>query len=82
LPQALRLAVPPLTNQYLNLAKNSSLGVAIGFADLYTVANIANNQSGQAVVIFSVLMVTYLGLSLFISLIMNVFNSMLTIKTR
>ncbi|MEO1668255.1 MAG: ABC transporter permease subunit [Chloroflexota bacterium] len=82
LPQALRLAVPPLINQYLNLAKNSSLGIAIGFADLYTVANIANNQSGQTVVMFVLLMVTYLGLSLVISAIMNAFNSTLRLQTR
>lgn len=82
LPQALRLAVPPLTNQYLNLAKNSSLGIAIGFTDLYTVANIANNQSGQTVVMFVVLMVTYLGLSLFISFFMNIFNRTLKLKAR
>lgn len=82
LPQALRLAVPPLTNQYLNLAKNSSLGIAIGFTDLYTVANIANNQSGQTVVMFVVLMVTYLGLSLFISFFMNIFNRTLKLRAR
>ena len=82
LPQALRLAVPPLTNQYLNLAKNSSLGIAIGFTDLYTVANIANNQSGQTVVMFTVLMLTYLGLSLLISFFMNIFNRTLKLKAR
>lgn len=82
LPQAMRLAVPPLTNQYLNLAKNSSLGVAIGFADLFTVANIANNQSGQTVVMFVLMMITYLALSLVISVAMNVFNSSLRLKTR
>ncbi len=82
LPQAMRLAVPPLTNQYLNLAKNSSLGVAIGFADLFTIANIANNQSGQTVVMFVLMMVTYLALSLVISAFMNLFNSSLRLKTR
>jgi len=82
LPQALRLAVPPLTNQYLNLAKNSSLGVAIGFAELFTVGNIAINQSGQAIVIFVIFMVAYLALSLFISLVMNLFNNSLRLQTR
>lgn len=82
LPQALRLAVPPLTNQYLNLAKNSSLGIAIGFTDLYTVATISNNQTGQTVALFVILMVTYLALSLFISLIMNLFNASIRIRTR
>ncbi len=82
LPQALRLIVPPLTNQYLNLAKNSSLAIAIGFFDVYNVANVAQNQSGQAVALFAFLMVTYLLLSLIISLFMNLFNNTLTLKTR
>ncbi len=82
LPQALRLAVPPLTNQYVNLAKNSSLGLAIGFTDLFGVANISINQSGQSVVIFVVILVVYLSVSLFISLIMNIFNNSLRLKTR
>jgi general L-amino acid transport system permease protein len=82
LPQSLRLIVPPLTNQYLNLTKNSSLGIAIGFFDVFNVANVAQNQSGQAVAFFAVLMVTYLMLSLVISLVMNIFNKSLTIKTR
>jgi general L-amino acid transport system permease protein len=58
------------------------LGIAIGFTDLYTVANIANNQSGQTVVMFVVLMVTYLGLSLFISFFMNIFNRTLKLRAR
>ncbi|MBE0690904.1 MAG: ABC transporter permease subunit, partial [Anaerolineae bacterium] len=64
LPQALRLAVPPLTNQYLNLVKNSSLGIAIGFLDLYNVGTIAYNQTGQAVAIFMLMALTYLLASL------------------
>lgn len=82
LPQALRLIIPPLTNQYLNLSKNSSLAIAIGFFDLYNVANVAANQTGQAVAFFVVLMVTYLILSLIISLFMNIFNQSQTLKTR
>ncbi len=82
LPQALRLAVPPLTNQYLNLVKNSSLGIAIGFLDLYNVGTIAYNQTGQAVAIFTLMAVTYLLASLTISLVMNLFNSTLKLKTR
>ncbi len=82
LPQALRLAVPPLTNQYVNLAKNSSLGLAIGFTDLFSVANISINQSGQSVVIFVVILLVYLAVSLLISLVMNIFNSTLRLKTR
>lgn len=82
LPQAMRLILPPLTNQYLNLAKNSSLGIAIGFWDVYNVANIIQNQTGQAVALFAVLMVTYLMLSLTISLVMNAFNQSRQYKTR
>ncbi|HEX2907153.1 MAG TPA: ABC transporter permease subunit [Phototrophicaceae bacterium] len=82
LPQALRLAVPPLTNQYLNLTKNSSLGIAIGFVDVYNVATITYNQTGQSVALFAILMVVYLALSLIISLVMNLFNSRLQLKVR
>jgi len=82
LPQALRLAVPPLTNQYLNLVKNSSLGIAIGFLDLYNVGTIAYNQTGQAVAIFMLMALTYLIASLTIALVMNLFNSTLKLKTR
>jgi general L-amino acid transport system permease protein len=82
LPQALRLIVPPLTNQYLNLTKNSSLGIAIGFYDVYNVANVVSNQTGQAVALFAFLMVTYLLLSLIISLFMNIFNLSLRLKSR
>jgi general L-amino acid transport system permease protein len=82
LPQALRLAVPLLTNQYLNLVKNSSLGIAIGFLDLYNVGTIAYNQTGQAVAIFTVMAVVYLATSLIISFVMNLVNSTLRIRTR
>lgn len=82
LPQALRLIIPPLTNQYLNLTKNSSLAIAIGFWDVYNVANIIQNQTGQAVALFAVLMVTYLSLSLIISLVMNTVNTSRQYKSR
>lgn len=82
LPQALRLIIPPMTNQYLNLTKNSSLAIAIGFWDVYNVANIIQNQTGQAVALFAVLMVTYLMLSLIISLFMNTFNQSRQYRTR
>jgi general L-amino acid transport system permease protein len=82
LPQALRLAVPPLTNQYLNLVKNSSLGIAIGFTDLYNVGTIAYNQTGQSVAMFAIMALIYLTVSLTISFVMNLFNSTLTLKTR
>jgi general L-amino acid transport system permease protein len=82
LPQALRLAVPPLTNQYLNLVKNSSLGIAIGFVDLYNVGTIAYNQTGQAISMFAIMAVIYLAVSLLISFVMNLFNNTLRLRTR
>ncbi len=82
LPQAMRLIIPPMTNQYLNLAKNSSLAIGIGYYDLYNVSNIASNQSGQVVVFFVVMMVTYLAISLTISLAMNALNRSMRLKSR
>jgi general L-amino acid transport system permease protein len=82
LPQAMRLIVPPLTNQYLNLSKNSSLAIAIGFYDLYNVATVVQNQTGQAVALFAILMIVYLVVSLIISLLMNLVNRSLRLKTR
>jgi general L-amino acid transport system permease protein len=74
LPQALRVIVPPLTNQYLNLIKNSSLSVAIGYPDLVNVANTTINQTGQAIEGISIIMVVYLTTSLITSAIMNWYN--------
>lgn len=82
LPQALRLIIPPLGNQYLNLAKNSSLGIAIGFFDVYNVANVISNQTGQSVAIFVVMMGIYLGMSLLISLAMNTVNHFMRVRSR
>ncbi len=82
LPQALRVIIPPLTNQYLNLAKNSSLAIAIGYADLFAVANTTFNQSGQSVQVILMLMASYLLLSLTISVIMNSINRRIQIKER
>lgn len=73
-PQALRVIVPPLTSQYLNLTKNSTLAVAIGYPDLFAVAGTIINQTGRAVEMIAVVMVTYLSLSLFTSLLMNIYN--------
>ncbi len=73
-PQALRVIVPPLTSQYLNLAKNSSLAVAIGFPDLFNIASTMANQTGQPVPVILLIMATYLAMSLFTSLAMNVYN--------
>jgi general L-amino acid transport system permease protein len=74
LPQALRVIIPPLTNQYLNLAKNSSLGVAIGYPELFSVGGTILNQSGQAVEMLSLIMITYLSMSLITSLATNLYN--------
>lgn len=73
-PQALRAIVPPLGNQYLNLAKNSSLALAIGFQDLYAVASTTFNQTGRAVEVMILISATYLTISLIISLLLNLYN--------
>jgi general L-amino acid transport system permease protein len=76
IPQALRIIVPPLTNQYLNLTKNSSLAVAIGYPDLFAVfAGTTLNQTGQAIEIIAITMAVYLSLSLVTSVLMNWYNS-------
>ena len=73
-PQAMRVIVPPLTSQYLNLAKNSSLAIAIGFPDLFSVGSTIMNQTGQPVPVIMLVMATYLAMSLFTSLLMNIYN--------
>ncbi len=82
LPQALRVTIPPLTNQYLNLTKNSSLAVAIGYPDLVSVANTTLNQSGRAVECIVVIMVIYLMLSLATAWLMNWYDSRAAIRER
>ena len=74
LPQALRVIIPPLTSQYLNLTKNSSLAVAIGYPDLVSVSNTTLNQTGQAIEAIGLMMAVYLTLSLAISGLMNWYN--------
>jgi general L-amino acid transport system permease protein len=81
-PQALRIIVPPLTSQYLNLAKNSSLAVAIGYPDLYAVASTTFNQTGRAIEVILLLMATYLAISLLIALAMNLYNRRIQIIER
>jgi len=73
-PQALRVIIPPLTSHYLNLAKNSSLAVAIGYPDLFSVSGTILNQSGRAVEVITMVMVIYLMISLLTSLFMNWYN--------
>lgn len=71
LPQALQIMIPPLTNQYLNLMKNSSLAVAVAFPDVFQVTRVTINQTGQAVPMILLVMATYLSISLTISAVMN-----------
>lgn len=82
LPQALRVIVPPLTSQYLNLAKNSSLAIAIAYPDLFNVSATMLNQTGQPVPVFILVMLTYLAMSLFTSLIMNIYNRRVQIREK
>ncbi len=82
LPQALRVIVPPQTSQYLNLTKNSSLSVAIGYPDLVNTANTTMNQTGQAPEGILIIMVVYLSISLTISLFMNWYNKSIQLVER
>jgi general L-amino acid transport system permease protein len=80
LPQALRLMVPPMTSQYLNLTKNSSLAVAIGYPDLVSIANTTMNQTGQAIEGVAVIMAVFLTISLSISAFMNRYNRRIALR--
>jgi len=82
LPQALRVIIPPMTNQYLNLTKNSSLAVAIGYPDVVSIANTAINQTGRAVECIAIIMLVYLTTSLSTSALMNWYNKRAAIKER
>jgi general L-amino acid transport system permease protein len=77
LPQALRAIVPPLTSQYLNITKNSSLAVAIGYPDLVSIANTIINQTGQAIEGIAIIMLVYLMISLALSAFMNWYNRLI-----
>jgi general L-amino acid transport system permease protein len=81
LPQALRVAIPPIINQYLNLTKNSSLAAAVGYTELVTIfSGTVLNVVGQAIEIIILTMLVYLTISLVISLILNIFNKKMQIK--
>jgi general L-amino acid transport system permease protein len=82
LPQALRVIIPPTTNQYLNLTKNSSLSVAVGYPDLVSVGNTTLNQTGQAIEVIVIFMAVYLTTSLVTSLIMNWYNRRIQLVER
>ena len=82
-PQALRVIIPPLTSQYLNLTKNSSLAIAIGYPDLFAVAgNTILNQTGREIEMFTMIMGTYLSLSLLTSFLMNIYNRRIRLVER
>lgn len=81
-PQALRIIVPPLTSQYLNLTKNSSLAIAVGFSDLFSVSRTMSNQTGQSVSVILLVMGTYLAISLVTALAMNIYNRRVQVLER
>jgi general L-amino acid transport system permease protein len=81
-PQALRVIVPPLTSQYLNLVKNSSLAIAVGYPDLFKVGVTMSNQTGQPVPVIVLIMGTYLAISLVTSLFMNIYNRRIQVLER
>jgi general L-amino acid transport system permease protein len=82
LPQALRVIIPPMTNQFLNLTKNSSLAVAIGYQEVVSIANTSMNQTGRAVECIAIIMLVYLTTSLMTSFFMNWYNTKSAIKER
>ena len=82
LPQALRVIIPPLTSQYLNLTKNSSLAVAIGYQDIVSIGDTVLNQSGRVLEVISIFMVFYLTLSLITSAFMNWYNKKIELVER
>ena len=82
LPQALRVIIPPLASEYLNITKNTSLAVAVGFADLVSVGNNVLNPTGQSIEVVAIWMAFYLGLSVLISVAMNWFNARIALTER
>ncbi len=82
LPQSLRVIIPPMTSQYLNLTKNSSLAVAIGYPDIVSIANTTLNQTGQAIEGILIIMAVYLSISLSISVFMNWYNKHIALVER
>jgi general L-amino acid transport system permease protein len=81
-PQAMRIIIPPLTSQYLNLTKNSSLAIAVGYADLVAIGQTTMNQTGQAIEVVAIWIVVYLGLSLITSAFMNWYNAKMALVER
>jgi general L-amino acid transport system permease protein len=81
-PQAMRVIIPPLISQYLNLTKNSSLAIAVGYPDLFFVGRTIINQAGRAVPVFTVVMVVYWITSLSTSVLMNIYNRRIQLVER
>ena len=81
-PQAMRVITPPLISQFLNLTKNSSLAILIGYADVFFVGRTIINQSGRAVPVFLLIMAIYLTISVITSAIMNVYNQRVRLVER
>ena len=81
-PQALRVIIPPLTSQYLNLVKNSTLAVAIGFPDLFAISGTVINQTGRAVEMIAIIMSLYLLISLLTAAAMNWYNQRVRLVER
>ena len=82
IPQAMRVIIPPLTSQYLNLTKNSSLAVAIAYPDIVSVGGTVLNQTGQAIEVIAIWMIVYLSISLITSLLMNWYNRSIALVER
>jgi len=81
-PQALRVIIPPLISQYLNLTKNSSLAIFIGYPELFFIGKTTINQAGRAVQVFAVIMAVYLSISLMTSIILNIYNRRIQLVER
>lgn len=81
-PQALRVIIPPLTSEFLNLAKNSSLAIAIGYNDIYAISQTISNQTGRSLEMLSIVMLAYLSINLIIAAVMNWFNRLVQVKER
>jgi general L-amino acid transport system permease protein len=81
-PQALRVIIPPMNSEYMNLTKNTSLAFAIAFPEMYSVATTTYNQTGRPVEVFLVLIATYLVICLLITLVMNQLNRTVQFKER
>jgi general L-amino acid transport system permease protein len=82
IPQALRVIIPPLISQYLNLTKNSSLAIFIGYPEVFFIGKTTINQAGRAVQVFAVIMAVYLSISLMTSLILNIYNRRIQLVER